>query len=157
MIHPRCAQLETGQDDLDFSGLQQVRNPGFSPLFLAARQGHLEVCQALVAKGADANGESENGFSPWLEACAKGNLHIVKFFTENGADIEFAYSEDGTTGLMYASREGKANVVRFLLSQGARTDRTDAKGFTALNEAFENEHEEIVVIFLSMHDESARN
>uniref|UniRef100_A0A914HK30 Uncharacterized protein n=1 Tax=Globodera rostochiensis TaxID=31243 RepID=A0A914HK30_GLORO len=63
----------------------------------------------------------------WFKACTRGHLDTVKLFVENGQDIE-AQKRDGVTGLMLASAFGKPNVVRFLLSKGARTERRDAKG-----------------------------
>uniref|UniRef100_A0A183C4V1 ANK_REP_REGION domain-containing protein n=1 Tax=Globodera pallida TaxID=36090 RepID=A0A183C4V1_GLOPA len=48
---------------------------GLPALFFAAKEGHLEMCKELVARGADANQKSDNS-SPWLEACAKGHLNI---------------------------------------------------------------------------------
>uniref|UniRef100_A0A183BPY1 ANK_REP_REGION domain-containing protein n=1 Tax=Globodera pallida TaxID=36090 RepID=A0A183BPY1_GLOPA len=125
---------------------------GFSPLFLAVNEGHLEVCKVLVAYGADANKESDDGLpSPWLIACKKGHLHIVKFFLENGQQQNIdATDRNDATGLIIASSEGKTNVVRFLLSNGARADRTDANGNTALDEAVENGHGEIMEL-LALH------
>uniref|UniRef100_A0A914HAW4 ANK_REP_REGION domain-containing protein n=1 Tax=Globodera rostochiensis TaxID=31243 RepID=A0A914HAW4_GLORO len=61
---------------------------GFSPLYLAAREGHLEVCKLLIAKGADTNQKTNNGVSPWLIACGKGRADIVQLFLANGQDIE---------------------------------------------------------------------
>uniref|UniRef100_A0A183CRZ9 ANK_REP_REGION domain-containing protein n=1 Tax=Globodera pallida TaxID=36090 RepID=A0A183CRZ9_GLOPA len=60
-----------------FSLIQKGRCRGrVSPLFFAAREGHLEVCKVLVAEGADANQKSGDGDSPWFEACKKGHLDI---------------------------------------------------------------------------------
>uniref|UniRef100_A0A183CEI8 ANK_REP_REGION domain-containing protein n=1 Tax=Globodera pallida TaxID=36090 RepID=A0A183CEI8_GLOPA len=106
---------------------------GATGLIVACIEGNANLVRAfkqkmpfrdLVANGADVNRESENGFSPWLEACAKGHLDIGQF--QHFKDIEFTYS-DGATGLVFASREERTNVARFLLSIGARIGRTDAK------------------------------
>uniref|UniRef100_A0A183C6F6 ANK_REP_REGION domain-containing protein n=1 Tax=Globodera pallida TaxID=36090 RepID=A0A183C6F6_GLOPA len=78
---------------------------GVSPLFFAAREGHLEVCKVLVAEGADANQKSGDG-----------DIAV-------GQDIEVT-GNDGATGLIAACIEKKANVVGFLLSKGACIDRT---------------------------------
>lgn len=53
---------------------------------------------------------------------------VVKFLVENGADIEIA-NRHGHTALMIASYREKVEVVRYLLSQNARIDRTSIKGF----------------------------
>ncbi|KAI3417693.1 hypothetical protein GPALN_012168 [Globodera pallida] len=97
---------------------------------LRQKNGHFEVCKVLVAKGADANRESENS-SPWLIACEKNHLDIVKLFVENGQDIEVT-NMYGATGLIVVCIEGNANLVRFLLSEGARVDWTTDKGVPPL-------------------------
>uniref|UniRef100_A0A914HV40 ANK_REP_REGION domain-containing protein n=1 Tax=Globodera rostochiensis TaxID=31243 RepID=A0A914HV40_GLORO len=136
--------------------VDRTTDEGFSPLFLAAGEGHLDVCKLLIANGAYTNQKTDDGFTPWLIACGKGHLDIVKLFVENGQDIEAAGSigctailekktkllhgaasekynqENGCTGLVCASRAGKLDVVRFLLSKGARVDRTTEKGFSPL-------------------------
>ncbi|KAI3417690.1 hypothetical protein GPALN_012165 [Globodera pallida] len=103
---------------------------GLPALFFAAKEGHLEMCKELVAKGADANQKSDNS-SPWLEACKKGHLNIVEFFANNGQYME-ATGSDGDTGLIAASFNGNADVVRFLLSKNARFGRTIDEGFSPL-------------------------
>uniref|UniRef100_A0A914HV50 Calpain catalytic domain-containing protein n=1 Tax=Globodera rostochiensis TaxID=31243 RepID=A0A914HV50_GLORO len=138
--------------------VDRITNEGFSPLFLAAREGHLEVCKLLIANGADTNQKTDDGETPWLEACGNSHLDIgyieksqIKLFVENGQDIEATGSigctaileerkelaslfkqQYGCTGLICASRAGKLDVVRFLLSKGARVDRTGHNGFSSL-------------------------
>uniref|UniRef100_A0A183CDY5 ANK_REP_REGION domain-containing protein n=1 Tax=Globodera pallida TaxID=36090 RepID=A0A183CDY5_GLOPA len=134
----------------------QTIDAGNSALFCAVVKGHLEVCKLLVAKGADVNQGTNVGLSPWLLACAKGHLDIVEHFVEHcGQDVNFA-SSGGVTGLMCASGEGKPNVVRFLLSKGARVDRTMDDGNTALDLAVSNGHGEIVEL-LTRHASASAN
>ncbi|KAI3408821.1 hypothetical protein GPALN_007421 [Globodera pallida] len=126
--------------------IDRATSEGLSPLFLAARQGHLEVFKELIAKGADVNQKANNGMSPWMEACVKGHLDVVEHFVEYcGQDIE-ATASNGFTGLIFASSGGKTNVVRFLLSKGARIDRTNKKGKTALDVAVAKRHKEIQTV-----------
>uniref|UniRef100_A0A914HSK7 ANK_REP_REGION domain-containing protein n=1 Tax=Globodera rostochiensis TaxID=31243 RepID=A0A914HSK7_GLORO len=189
--------------------VDRTTDEGFSPLFLAAGEGHLEVCKLLIANGADTNQKTNNGGTPWFEACERGHLDIVKFFVENGQNIEFAgrighttplmayikanekklpYGSTikkikqkqngmgqgcckgtrgtcgtsdtavgqrigvsdryGCTGLMHASRAGKLDVVRFLLSIGARVDRTTDEGFSPLFLAAKGGHLEMCKLLI---------
>ncbi|KAI3419182.1 hypothetical protein GPALN_006935 [Globodera pallida] len=128
---------------------------GYSPLSVAAKSGHLEVCKLLVAKGADTHQKGAN-ISPWLIACAAGHLEIVKLFVDNGQDIETT-TGNGGTGLMVASNFGKAKVVRFLLSKGALSHRTDANGKKARDRAVAMGHEEIVELLTRHASASAAN
>uniref|UniRef100_A0A183CTD3 ANK_REP_REGION domain-containing protein n=1 Tax=Globodera pallida TaxID=36090 RepID=A0A183CTD3_GLOPA len=70
-------------------------------------------------------------------------LIAVEFFVDNGQDVE-ATTGNGGTGLMVASQNGKANVVRFLLLKGARVDRVTVTGKTALDVADDGGFTEIV-------------
>uniref|UniRef100_A0A914HD31 B30.2/SPRY domain-containing protein n=1 Tax=Globodera rostochiensis TaxID=31243 RepID=A0A914HD31_GLORO len=121
--------------------VDRTMKEGYSALLLAAAAGHLDVCKELVAKGADGNQDA--AFStPWSTACMGGHLEIVKLFVDKGQDIEVTHRL-GFTGLMIASLAGNTNVVRFLLSKGARVDRT-IEGKTARDAAVEMGHREIV-------------
>uniref|UniRef100_A0A183CHH7 ANK_REP_REGION domain-containing protein n=1 Tax=Globodera pallida TaxID=36090 RepID=A0A183CHH7_GLOPA len=82
-------------------------------LFFAAKNGHLNVCREFVAKGADVNDSSA-----LLIACANVQSKPT--------------NSDGDTGLIIACINGNANLVRFLLSKGARIDQTNAKGVPPL-------------------------
>ncbi|KAI3418481.1 hypothetical protein GPALN_009810 [Globodera pallida] len=134
----KITHKEEGKWDAPVAQLEElptdwVQDVGLSPLFLAAWRGHLEVFKELIAKGADVNQKANNGMSPWMEACGEGHLGVGE-----------ATASNGFTGLIFASSGGKTNVVRFLLSKGARVDRTNKKGQTALDVAVAKRHKEIV-------------
>uniref|UniRef100_A0A914I2B8 Uncharacterized protein n=1 Tax=Globodera rostochiensis TaxID=31243 RepID=A0A914I2B8_GLORO len=52
---------------------QTDANEGDTPLYSAAKNGHVEVCRDLVDEGANANLESLNGLSSWSKECMKMN------------------------------------------------------------------------------------
>ncbi|KAL3115445.1 hypothetical protein niasHT_020118 [Heterodera trifolii] len=106
-----------------------------SPLHFAAQMGNLELCKLLVAKGAKVNQKSKDkrGIVPLHIACARGHLPIVKFFLERGgADIEVADS-DGDTALVYALLKNKLDIGHYLITKGARADRTNKMGVSPLH------------------------
>jgi ankyrin repeat protein len=70
---------------------------GMTPLLLAAREGHLESVQALVAAGADVNQVSAGDHtSPLLIATINGHFDLAKVLLEKGANANLAAENNGT-------------------------------------------------------------
>lgn len=86
-----------------------------SPLMLAALKGFTELCQKLVASGADVN---KPGWTPLHYAATNGHLAVMSLLLENHAYID-ADSPNGTTPLMMAAHYGTPAAVKLLLEAGA--------------------------------------
>ncbi|WP_289659346.1 ankyrin repeat domain-containing protein [Flavobacterium panacagri] len=71
--------------------------------------------------------------NPLNVAISKGDLETVKKFIEYGADVNLI-SED-LTPLMTAARYNKHEIIKVLLANGARPERKNDKGYTALKYA----------------------
>ena len=61
---------------------------GWTPLFEAVSEGHMNVIHYLVEKGADVNLLDNGTWTPVYLAASYGHLEAVKFLTLHGADIE---------------------------------------------------------------------
>ena len=75
---------------------------GFTALHYAAREGHLETAERLLAAGADVNqvtGGDQS--SPLLVAVINGNYDLARMFIESGADPNLV-SDDGAGPLFAA-------------------------------------------------------
>ena len=72
---------------------------GFAPLHFAARQGYMEVVQALVDGGADVNQLNPgDDSSPMLVALINGHFDVAKYLLDNGADPN-VMADNGVTPL----------------------------------------------------------
>lgn len=71
--------------------------------------------------------------TPLSVAISKGDIETVKKFVEYGADVN--ENSNGLSPLMIAARYNKTEIIKFLLSKGARLDEKDENGFTALKHA----------------------
>jgi ankyrin repeat protein len=129
--------LESGADP------KLANKGGWSPLYLAtdnrnieggdyptrkADTDHLELIDALLARGADVNTRMrsstetrtifthqwlhEEGATPLLRAAQSGDLVLVDKYLEHGADPKLA-TEDGTTALMVAAGIGWVEGVTY--------------------------------------------
>ena len=80
---------------------------GFTPLFVAAQNGHLEVVRALVTElGANVN-QVNQGSTPLRIATERGHVEVVRaLVTELGADVNQA-TLDGKTPLIVAAHYGQ--------------------------------------------------
>ena len=58
-----------------------------SPLRLAILQGHSNIVEFLLSKGADPNERYVTGMGPLHEAAKKGNTDSVKVLVKYGADV----------------------------------------------------------------------
>ena len=78
---------------------------GFTPLLIAAMEGHNEVVELLISKGADVDARWHgDGATPLRFAAARGYKEIVELLISKGADVN-AKAVTGETPLDYAKGE----------------------------------------------------
>lgn len=102
-----------------------------SPLMLAALRGYLDLCLALVSRGAEIN---KAGWAPLHYAATNGSQDIVALFLKRGAEVD-ARAPNGSTPLMMAAMFGSIDAVKILLLAGANPDAMNAGGQSALDYA----------------------
>jgi len=100
-----------------------------SPLMLASLQGLTEVCQQLIAKGADVN---KPGWAPLHYAATRGHLAVMTLLLDNHAYIDAA-SPNGSTPLMMAAHYGTPAAVKLLLEAGADPMLKNEQGLSAID------------------------
>ena len=98
-----------------------------SPLMLAAIQGNLELCKALIIRGASVN---KAGWTALHYAASSAHLDVMRLLLSEGADLN-ARSPNETTPLMMAAMYGSAEAVKVLLDAGADTALVNMKNMDA--------------------------
>ncbi|XP_078582014.1 protein TANC2-like isoform X3 [Branchiostoma floridae x Branchiostoma japonicum] len=103
-----------------------------TPLTVAASNGKLEICRALLEKGTSITMPNGRGLSPMFCAVRAGHWEVVDLLLSHKADREEMDSH-GRTPLMVAACEGHLGVCELLLSKGASVLQADKEGLTALS------------------------
>ena len=113
-----------------------------SALTHAAGEGHAELVELLLERGADIEGG--DGLSPLACAAWKGRDEIVRLLVERGADIEGDSGGPGTA-LFQASAQGHSSTVGLVLELGAAVDAKTEKRATPLLVAAAGGHFDVVM------------
>jgi len=110
----------------------EVRNgANETALMWAAMRGHVEACEALIARGAAVN---RPGWTPLHYAASGNQLATMRLLLSHDAIVD-ARSPTGRTPLMQAARYGSEDLVEMLLRSGADLRATDRDGSTAADAA----------------------
>ncbi len=104
-----------------------------TPLFVAAKNGHLDSVRVLARSGANVNFESIHHITPLFTAVVRRRLDVVKWLVEEGkADLDIAESIDGRTPLFMACQYGELDYARILVKNGADVNKANKTGTTPL-------------------------
>ncbi|CAH1377299.1 unnamed protein product [Tenebrio molitor] len=123
------------------------QSSGITSLHLASRNGHFDVVEFLVKKGAEVNKQEDKTLLTALHyAATKGFLRIIKLLIDNGANSNLR-DEQGKTCLHYSVIFGDVEVVKYLTEKVEDVNVADAEGNTATSLA-EKHKNDIVLNFL---------
>jgi len=117
---------------------------GWTPLMIAAAEGHVETVSALVEAGGDVNATNPLGRTALMFASSYGFLPIVNDLLAHRADPNIVPKDStGWTALIAAVHNGHREVVTMLLGHGADASIADKQGKTALAWAEARGHVEV--------------
>jgi len=104
----------------------------FTPLLLAACNGHSEAADVLASNGADVNGPNSAGLTPLMVASICARPATITVLITRGADVNAEYGVRRFTPIALAATVGCVDCLRILISRGAAVNVRDAVGATPL-------------------------
>lgn len=109
--------------------LNVLNEEEYTPLMLAASNGHTNSLQLLVQGGAKLELKGANDCTPLFVAAESGLVTSVKTLISLGANIE-ARDKWGMTPLMDAAFNNNSSIVTLLLKLGANSENVTTKPIT---------------------------
>tara|TARA_B110000208_G_scaffold100171_1_gene124932 strand:- start:72 stop:1823 length:1752 start_codon:yes stop_codon:yes gene_type:complete len=105
---------------VDADGDSMPENKGAPLLYIAARQGHVSMIDALLRSGATVDlATADGGRTPLFIAAQNGHTAAVVKLLAAGADVNKATAKHGCTPLWAAAQKGHLTVVTKLIAAGA--------------------------------------
>lgn len=92
------------------------------------------LVQVLLASGADPFHVDHGGINPLMCAARAGSAPCMQLLLDEGVDADYANTDlgGGEHALLLAAERGSVPAVKLLLAAGARPNRADDAGHTAL-------------------------
>uniref|UniRef100_A0A8C5PX78 Ankyrin repeat domain 27 n=1 Tax=Leptobrachium leishanense TaxID=445787 RepID=A0A8C5PX78_9ANUR len=162
--HPLCQCHKCGPAQKKLSkippnglSVNVTSRDGFTPLHIAAMQGHSMLVSLLLKHGANVDAKNTNRALPLHLACRSGHLEVVKFL------IDYSMGKNkkdmgGNTPLIYACTGGHVHIAAVLLEHGASVTLCNVKGNSALHEAVrKNDHSLVHLLLLYGAEVEIRN
>ena len=130
-----------------------------SAIALACGNGHIEAARFLLENGADVDCQLMGQGTALHHAIlhgegggeSKGHPDMVRFLVENGADPNVPHGNYNATAIDFASYNGRAEIVEYLLTRGA----TDLD--TVLDSAARQGHPKIAQMLLTAGAKPAKS
>jgi hypothetical protein len=116
---------------------------GWTPLMLAAFNGHDDVIRVLIKHQANVHASDLLGNTALHWASDAGQLSSARLLIENRAEVD-AINNSGLTSLLQASKGRHLGIVLLLIDSGANLNAIAIDGSTALHKAAAAGYTEIV-------------
>ncbi|KAK0089572.1 hypothetical protein PV325_006701 [Microctonus aethiopoides] len=127
--------------------LEQRDLMGRTPLMMAACEGHTNLIDMFLEKGAIIEAADNEGLTALCWACVRGRLTAVQRLLDHGADMD-ANDKTGRTPLDMAAFQGNPKLVQLLLERGAAVEHVDLHGMRPLDRAIGCRNVPVVQCFL---------
>ena len=95
---------------------------GWSPLIYAAYNGHAQIVDCLLKRGARIDATTENGSSALFFAARFGHIEVVELLLKNKADPMIA-NENGDTAVDWALKSENTDIADLLRAAGGRSGK----------------------------------
>ncbi|XP_030631346.1 ankyrin repeat and SOCS box protein 3 [Chanos chanos] len=140
-----CVRLLLGAAENCEDYINSFTHDSETPLYLAAKNGHLRVVKWLIKGGADMNRETNDMSCPLFAAVDGGHREVVELLVRSGAEVNGTHSPSGWSCLHQAVYKGHCDIARFLASK-CSLEAVDDYGITPLFVAAQYGHHKCLEI-----------
>lgn len=124
LIPPPAGYIAFERYNLD-EVINATTEDGATPLFYAAKAGHLETVNVLLHTGhAIVNKGTKAGFTPMWMAALRGKHEVLQVLLHQYGIMVDQPAKDGRTALYAACESGNVHCVELLLKSGAKPDHS---------------------------------
>ncbi len=116
----------------------------WTPLMLAALNGHYDAVEKLLNKGAEVDMVDKGGYSAMMLAASNNFPFIVELLIEKGADVNRVENTNGWTALIWSAKLGHEGVVQVLINHQVDKTVKDFTETTAMEYAELKEYESVI-------------
>ncbi|KAF7333090.1 HET-domain-containing protein [Mycena venus] len=127
--------------------VDQATKDGKTPLYLAWKNGHLDIVELLIKHNASVDQAIKYGWTMLHLASGNGHLKIVQLLIEHNASVDFTTGY-GNTALHLALVKGHLHIARLLIEHNVSVNLATKRGWTALHLALDKGHLDIVKLLL---------
>jgi hypothetical protein len=108
---------------------------GWTPLLYAAENGHVEICEYLIAHGGDIHSRNNYGDNALFKAALNGHLKCCQFLINQGIDVNCKNKYD-STALFRAASGGHLQICEYLIeAAGMDVQAINKNGASAVDAA----------------------
>jgi len=120
---------------------------GYTPLLLAAWDGHSKACEALLKAGADPLVVDTNGWNALHCAAGYGKHEVIQVLVDHKLPLNEKVNGDGDAPLNLAAWNGHPKACEALLKAGANPLVVNKNGWNALHSAAGYGRHEVIPVF----------
>lgn len=129
---------------------KKVKNHPLATAMIEGRKAYVDLIAFLLERGANPNAKSTDasGTAPLHLSVEGGDVEATALLLSHKADPNIRLGMGSLTPLFFAAREGLVETAVQVLDAGADVNAKDQYGFTALHEAADKGHEQVVKLLL---------
>ena len=118
---------------------QNALREGFTPLYIAAQEGHAAATKQLIEARCNVDLQDEHGCTPLFIAAEKGDAAVTELLIAARCNVDLQ-DKDGCTPLHDAAENGHSSVTEMLIEARCNVNHEDKDGWTPLFFAAHNGH-----------------